>query len=60
MSARRLSVVQQVHHQEAPTGGAVYVSCPPHTHTYIRTYARMHMPTTLLLTRCDFSCDAGP
>ena len=29
MSARRLSVVQQVHHQEAPTGGAVHVSCPP-------------------------------
>ena len=29
MSAVRLSVVQQVHHQEAPTGGAVHVSCPP-------------------------------
>ena len=29
MSAGRLSVVQQVHHQEAPTGGAVHVLCPP-------------------------------
>ena len=29
MSARRLSVGPQVHHQEAPTGGAVHVSCPP-------------------------------
>ena len=29
MSAGRLSVEQQVHHQEAPAGGAVHVSCPP-------------------------------
>ena len=29
MSAGRFSVIQQVHHQEAPTGAAVHVSCPP-------------------------------
>ena len=28
-AARRLSVVQQVHGQQAPTGGAVHLSCPP-------------------------------
>ena len=27
--ARRLSVVQQAHAQQAPTGGAVHLSCPP-------------------------------
>ena len=28
-AAGRLSVIQQVHGQQAPTGGAVHLSCPP-------------------------------
>ena len=43
-AAGRLSAVQEVHGQQAPTGGAVHLSCPPlqagkytHTHTHTHT-----------------------
>ena len=47
MSAKRLSVVQQEQPQQAASGGAVHVSCPPlaHTHARTRTHAHTHART---------------
>ena len=44
MSPRRLSVVQQVHHQEAPTGGGPRVVSTPATHTHTGAHYQVFFP----------------
>ena len=50
MSARRLSVVQQVHHHEALAGGAVHVLCPP-----LQAGKQRHASTSVLCKLASYT-----